>query len=364
MDESKRMGIDVLGPEVNESFKNFMVNKKGQIRFGLAAIKGVGAAAVENIIKERVENGQYSNVYDFVERVNLSSVNKRVLDALIFSGATDNIGKYKRIRYIENTNEGIPFIDVLLKYGNKMQQGADANQNSLFGGDSAVEVQKPEPPIVKDEWSQLAKLNKEKELIGIYLSAHPLDSDKHVISAVCNTKLSNLVEINKLKGKDIKIAGMITNVEHRTTKAGKPWGNITIEDFSDSFKIPFFSKQYLQFKQFFEIGYKLYIIGRAESRYNSPNEFEFRVKKINMLSDMSVKSIAIKLPIERLTEEFVEEFATLSKENKGESNLQFLIFEPSSRIWIQMQSKNNRIEVNEKVLNYIKDEQQLEYKMF
>ncbi len=362
MDESKRMGIDVLGPDVNESFKNFMVNKKGSIRFGLAAIKGVGAAAVENIIEERQENGHYKDVYDFVERVNLSSVNKRVLDALIFSGAVDNIGRYKRIRYIENSTEGIPFIDVLLKYGAKMQQ--QYSGASLFGGESAIAIQKPEPPQVKEDWSKMAKLNKEKELIGIYLSAHPLDTDKHVISAVCNTSLANLSDIVKHKGKDIKIAGMVTKVENRLTKAGKPWGNITIEDFSDSFKIAFFSKQYLEYKQFFEQGYKLFIIGKAESRYNNPNEFEFRVKKINMLTDMSIKSIAIKIPIEKLTDQFVEDFSVMTEENKGETNLKFLIYEPESKIWVQMESRSSKIEVNEKVLDYLKNEDSLEYKMF
>ena len=361
MDESKRMGIDVLGPDVNESFKNFMVNKKGAIRFGLAAIKGVGSAAVENIIEERA-NGHFKDVYDFVERVNLSSVNKRVLDALIFSGAVDDIGKYKRIRYIENSTEGIPFIDVLLKYGAKMQQ--QDSGASLFGGNSAATIQKPEPPILKEDWSEMAKLNKEKELIGIYLSAHPLDSDKHVISAVCNTTLANLADIAKHKGKDIKIAGMVTNVESRITKTGNPWGNITIEDFTDSFKIAFFSKQYLEFKQYFEQGYKLFIIGRAESRYNSPTELEFKVKKINMLNDMSIKSIAIKVPIGKITDKFVEDFSTLTEENKGVTSLQFLIYEPESKVWVQMQSKNSKIEVNAKVLDFIDNEEGIDYKMF
>ena len=364
MDEAKRMDIDVLGPEVNESYKNFNVNKAGAIRFGLAGIKGVGEAAVELIVKEREENGNFADIYNFIERVSSSAVSKRVLEPLIYSGAMDSIRKYKRIRYFAKVTDDTTFIDVLLKYGNRMKLENGSSQDSIFGDSSEAQVKLPIPPEIQNDWSMLEKLDKEKELIGIYLSAHPLDSEKFVIQSKCNTSLSQLKDVNSLNGNEIKVAGIVTKVEHRTTKAGKPWGNFTIEDFTDSHKFPLFSKQYLSFKQFFTPGYKLFVTGRIEPRYNNPNEFEFRTKKINMLSDMQLRSLAIKIPIEKISEEFITEIKTLAEENKGSSNLQFLVYEPESKIWLQMGSRNTKVEINDKIIDYLKTHEELEYKMF
>ena len=364
MDESKRMGIDVLGPDINESFKHFTVNKKGSIRFGLVAIKGVGEAAVENIIEERNENGNFTDIYNFVERVNMSFVTKRVLEPAIYSGAMDNILKHKRIRYFGKVDSDTTFIDVLLKYGNKMQLENDSNQNSIFGEAGDTQIQKPQPPEIKEDWTQLERLNKEKELIGIYLSAHPLDNDKFVINAHCNAKLSQLKNPKNMNGNDIKIAGLVTEVQHKTTKTGKPWGNFTIEDFSDTYKIFLFSKLYLNFKQYLTPGYKLHITGKFESRYNNPRELQFTTKKINMLSDMKIKSLAIKIPIAQLTDEFITDIHQITEESKGDANLQFLVYEPDTKVWIQMASGNHKIEVSEKIIDFLKEKEAVEYKIF
>ena len=364
MDESKRMGIDVLGPDINESYKHFTVNKKGSIRFGLVAIKGVGEAAVENIIEKRNEDGNFLDVYNFVERVNLSFVTKRVLEPAIYSGAMDNILKHKRIRYFGSVDADTTFIDILLKYGNKMQLDNDSNQNSIFGESADAQIKKPEPPEIKDDWTQLERLNKEKELIGIYLSAHPLDTDKVLINAHCNVELSQLKIPNKWNGNEIKIAGLVTDVQHKTTKTGKPWGNFTLEDFSDTYKINLFSKPYLNFKKYLTPGYKLYVTGKFEPRYNNPSEFQFNIKKINMLSDMKIKSLAIKVPIENLTDDFITDIHQLTEENKGDANLQFLVYEPETKVWLQMASSNSKINVSEDIINYLKEKKEVEYKIF
>jgi len=235
MDDCKFHNIDVLGPEVNESYNKFIVNKNGQIRFGLAAVRGLGEGPVEAIIEERDANGYYKDVYDFVERVNLNTVNKRVLEALVLSGAFDTMSNFKRSDYFKNVEGNGTFIEALLKYGSKMQQENDPNQISLFGNaqNSMIQVKRPEPMAGGDEWSEIEILNKEKEFIGIYLTDHPLSKQKHIIKTITTTELANLEDLKSFKDKEIKIAGLVTEVQHRFTKSGKPWGNFTIEDFSN-----------------------------------------------------------------------------------------------------------------------------------
>ena len=263
MDDSKHGGIDVLGPDINESFSKFNVNNKGQIRFGMEAVKGLGVGAVNTIVEERNKNGQFNNIYDFVERVNLSSVTKRALEALVLSGGFDSIlGEFKRGDFLKNTGDNQIFIDVLLKYGNKMQSENDSAQNSLFGdAEDSIQIKKPIPPPGEVEWTELQKLNKEKEYIGIYLSSHPLAKNKHIIDANTNTKLADLSNLATFVGKDIRIAGIVNAVEHRFTKAGKPWGTLAVEDFSGAYKIALFSKQYVEYKNFLEKGFKVFIKG-------------------------------------------------------------------------------------------------------
>ncbi len=362
MDECKRMGLQVLGPDVNESFLRFTVNKKGAIRFGLAAIKGVGGAAVENIIAERENNGTYNDIYNFFERVNPASINKRITEGLVVSGGFDNLGNIKRSQYFEDVENGTNLLESLMKYGNKMQSSKNSNANSLFGGSAAAVVKRPEPKN-GDTWSELEKLNKEKELIGIYLSSHPLDKEMHIIKANCSALLSELNDLKPFKDRDIKIAGIVSAVEHKTTKTGSPWGSITIEDFSDSFKVSFFSKQYTELKKFLILGSKLFIVGRVEARYNNPQELEFKVKTLQMLSDMNINSLAVKIPINVLNEHFIEELHNIVEQNKGKADLKFLIYEQQTRVWVQLASKSYKIEVNNNIIDFLNENQGIEYKI-
>ncbi len=364
MDDCKQQNISVLGPDVNESFNKFTVNKKGQIRFGLSAVKGLGEGPVAEIIAERNKNGEFKDVYDFVERMDANSLNKRVLEALILSGGFDSISEFKRNEFFKESDEGQTFIEALIKYGNKIKSDNNSSQASLFGAaNDAIQIKKPVPQSNGDDWTELEKLNKEKEYVGIYLSNHPLAKDKHIIDANTNIKLSDLQNLNRFAGKELKIAGIVNSAEQRFTKAGKPWGSLTIEDFSGSFRIAFFSKQFVEFKNFMETGYKLFITGKVEPRYNNPSEYEFKVKTIKLLDEMNIKSIAIKLKLEDISDSKTQELKELFEQNKGEALLKFLIWDPESKIWVQMASKNTKVDINENLTNYFKREN-ITYKLF
>lgn len=358
MDECKRMGMPVLGPDVNESNLKFTVNKDGAVRFGLAAIKGVGENASLDIIKEREENGNFNDIFDFVERVNLRSVNKRNIESLSLAGAFDSFTEIKRHQFFAENEKEQVFIDTLVKYGANMQSRS-SSAPSLFGAESGTEIETPKPTIPQcEEWSKLQKLNKEKELIGIYLSAHPLDDYKLEIKHACNITLSDFEDLSKHQNKELKVAGIITTVEERTTKTGNPFGSMTLEDYTDSYRFMFFSKDYLKLKQYFTEGYSILMKGKVMPRYNNPNEFEFKANTIEMLSDLQGKAfnkISLKLSIDNLDENIIAEIQQKVEDNKGNATLNFLIFEPASKIWVQMFSRTHKVNVSPELIQFLED---------
>ncbi len=366
MDECKRMGLPVLGPDVNESFMNFTVNKSGALRFGLGGIKSVGEAAVMEIIANRKEKGPLKNIYEFVERVNSGTVSKRTFEALALAGAFDSFKEVKRSQYFAPVDNENNYLEALLKYGSKIQNDNRSTVN-LFSTGAKIEVKKPDAPICED-WSQLEKLNKERELIGIYLSSHPLDVYKIGIQTYCNTTLGDFQEMQKLNGKEIKVAGMVTAVEHKTTKTGNPFGSITIEDFTDSYKITFFSKEYLDFKKYFTVGYALLLRGKTQKRFGDEKELEFKPTSIELLSDVKekmIQSLAIKIPIDQLSDELIIDLQQLADQNKGKTELKFVVYDPSTKIWVQMASKSYKINVTEQIMEFLQSKQPaLEYKVF
>ncbi|RLD85885.1 MAG: DNA polymerase III subunit alpha [Bacteroidetes bacterium] len=365
MDECKRMGLNILGPDVNESHVRFNVNKQGALRFGMAAIKGVGEAAVEQIIDVRQE-GEFKDVFDFVERVNLRTVNKRNLEGLVVSGALDSLGDIRRSQYFASYNGNGLFVEELIKYGNRVQNEAAVPQQSLFGGDAVIEKKKPDIPIA-DEWDKIDRLNREKELIGVYLSAHPLDDYKLEIDTWCNSKLSQFSDLTVLKGRDLKVAGIVTKVEHRTTKNGKPFGSISIEDYSDSYRLVLFGNQYLDFKKFFTEGYYLALRGKVQHRFNKEeNELEFNISQIEMLSEIKEKafnSLAIKIPVENLTDDLIGEVQSITEKHKGNIMLKFLIYEPSTKVWVQMFSRTHRVQITQDLVQYLEKRPEIDFKI-
>lgn len=290
MDECKAMGMQVLGPDVNESILKFSVDKNKNIRFGLGAVKGVGESAVLNIIEERKKNGPYKNIFDFVERVNLTACNKKNIESLALAGAFDNFG-IQREQFFAETGKGEVFLDTLVRYGNKFQMDKNSAANSLFGGDDLlVAIAKPEIPVCQ-RWSDLERLNKEKELIGIYLSAHPLDEYRIVLTYVCNTGMAEINDRESLKGREMLLGGIVTDFREGMTKTGKPYGVVKIEDFTGSGEIALFGNNYIEYSKYCKPGMYLLITARVEPRRWNENELDFNIGSIRLLQDEKDKLI-------------------------------------------------------------------------
>ena len=367
MSEAGRMGLDVLLPDVNESFNNFMVNKKGQIRFGLGGIKNVGTSAVEDIVKEREENGKYKSFFDFIERVNLSSVNKRTIEALAYAGAFDELDSLKRSQYFaESGNEGNNFIEECIKYGGKLKNGSDENQGNIFGNDK-IEIKKPDIPDA-EEWNKLDRLKLEKEVIGIYLSEHPLEEYELEIATFCNADIADLANLKTLQGKEIRIAAIIKDLFHGTTKTGKPYGSITVEGFKAEHRLYFFGHDYVNFRKFFIKDTSVILTGKVQKRWNAKDdsEIEFKVSQMELLTEVKnkmIKKITITVPVETISSEFSENISAVLTTNKGKQNLEFKVFDKEKNMSLKMFSRTKKIKVNKKLIQKLSEFSDIEIQL-
>lgn len=363
MEECRRMGVPVLGPDVNESYATFSVNKTGQIRFGLNAIKGVGEAAVEAIIQERA-NGPYESIFDLTKRVNLRAVNKKTLEALALAGGFDCFQNITRAQYFASGSDEIPTIEKAIRYGNSVQANAASNVMSLFGAVSGVVL--PEPPIPSAEpWNLMQQLNSEKEMVGMYLSGHPLDPYKIEIDKLTTNKISDLSDLSPFKGKEVKIAGVVTSADHRVTKTGKNYGSFTIEDFSGNHQLVLFQDTYINFRRYMEPGYFIYIKGRVDNRWGKENDFELKVQGIEMLNEVRDKyfnKITIQLELNKLNGSMLQQFQNLPKEKPGNCILNFDIIDTEESTSIRLLSTKIKFSPNNDVLKWL-DELNVTYKL-
>ena len=313
MDECKRMGLSVLAPDVNESYNDFTVNSHGQIRFGMAAIKGVGEAAVEKIIEEREKNGPYKDVYDFIERIDYKSVNKKTIENLVTAGGLDSFG-YHRAQYLHLVDATTTVLDNLVNYGQKNQQDSMNLQATLFGELDGFEVTKPNIPDC-EPWHDYEKSKKEKELIGIYLTSHPLDPYKLEMQLLCTPVEELNSGLETFKGKEINIAGIITAKREGKTKTGKDFGILTLEDFSGTYELAFFGKDYTDFRQYFIDETAIYVKGKVGPKWGKEgNELTFTIQKVGLLealTENAIRSITLQVDIEKLTLETVTEIHEL-----------------------------------------------------
>ncbi len=365
MDETRRMGIEVLGPDINESDVKFTVNKDGNIRFGLGAIKGVGENAVLQLIEEREKNGLYSDIYDFVGRVNLNSVNKKTLEAMAVAGAFDLFQGISRAQYFALDAKGSSFIESLIRFGNNLKNVVQSSQNTLFGESGGFTIIKPEPPSCPD-WPKLEKLNKEKEVIGIYLSSHPLDEFRLEINTFTNATLAELQNMRDFLDRDVTIAGMVIDTKSGIGKNGKPYGSVVIQDYTDSLRIMTFDKEYVEYSKFFIMGYYLLIKGRVQKRRFNDEELEFRIKTINLLSsvkDELIKTVTLKVETENLNKQFIAELTEFIKENPGETELRFIFYDSDDKISLPMFSRNVRVRLNNELISFLDDHPSIEYKV-
>ncbi|HPD87183.1 MAG TPA: DNA polymerase III subunit alpha, partial [Proteiniphilum sp.] len=323
MDECKAMGMNVLCPDVNESFLKFSVNSEGDVRFGLAAIKSVGQGAANDIIAEREKNGPYADIFDFVERVNISSCNKKTVEALALAGAFDSLPGIHREQFVAANSKGEEFLETLIRYGSKYQQDKLEAMTSLFGDDSSFQIARPEIPQAA-RWSDLERLNKERDLIGIYLSAHPLDDYEFILKYVCNADTQRLQDLESLNGLDITFGGIITAVREGQTKRGSPYTIFKIEDYAGSYEIALFSDDSVNFGRYARIGLSVYIAGKVQSKRYRENELEVKITSISLLSEVKdklVSKITIQIPLTKLNDTTVAELSALMKNNSGNSLL-------------------------------------------
>jgi len=365
MDECKRMGLAVLSPDVNESHLKFTVNKSGAIRFGLGAIKGVGESAVQSIVEERTKNGDFKDIFDFVERGGSSAVNKRTIEALVIAGAFDAFS-FTRSQYLQTDATGSSVIETLLKYGGKVKGESNAAP-SLFGETHSVEASKPDIPKC-EELPKVKQLGMEKEYIGIYLSAHPLDEFKIEIKSFCNTTLSQFQNIKDLNNKDIAIAGIVTEVKKAIGKNGKPWGSITIEDYTDSYRHTFFGSDFVNFSNYFVEGYSLIIKGKVQkNEYRKDKEEpELKIASIDLLSNTKetmIKSLSLKFQVQELTPDVIKQIQILAEQNKGKTILKFLIYDNSSKVWVEMFSRTHKVNLTSEFVNFLELHKEIDYKI-
>ncbi|MCC8089744.1 MAG: DNA polymerase III subunit alpha [Rikenellaceae bacterium] len=360
MDECKRMNLNVKGPDVNASMMQFSVDSEQNVRFGLAAIKGVGEAAVANIIETRKTGGRFTSIYDFVERVNLQAVNKKTIENLVLAGAFDSITDNTRCSFFAADSKGTVFLETLIRYGSRMQKESNNSQQSLFGGDTASnDIQKPIPPVC-EEWHKLEKLGREKEVIGIYLSAHPLDDYSAIIRNFCNTTLSDLNDLEAMRNRDFTVAGIVTSVQNLMTNNGKPFGRLTIEDYSDSYQFTLFGKDYEQFRRFFYENYYLLIKGKVKPRPYNETELEPKINSISMLSDVQdgmINEIMITIPIGDITPEFIKTFTETVNSNPGKSILRVRIYDESQDVSLGMTSRILRVSASNGLLSFLENNQ-------
>lgn len=353
MDECKAMGINVLGPDINESNFKFSVNSDGDIRFGLAAIKGVGETAVQNILEERKTNGAFKDIFQFVERVNLSVCNKKTIESLSLSGAFDTLPDIQREHFFSVNAKGGIFIETLMKYGNKYQTDKAQASHSLFGEDTFFEIAQPDLPQI-EKWSDLERLSKEKELIGIYLSAHPLDEYYVLLKYVCNTPIGELENRKEQENREVIFGGIVTGVREGFTKQGKPYMIIKLEDFDSSGEIPLFGEDYINFSKFGKEGLSLLVRARTQkSRYY--DKIDLKINQIQLLNDAHglVSSLRIKIPLEEVTNTFIHELWLLTQNNIGNTLLYMDIF--TEKMSVSMISRGTKIAVNKELISFLED---------
>ena len=365
MDECKAMNIRVLGPDVNESNLKFTVNKDGDIRFGLGAVKGVGETAVQSIIDERQKNGPYANVFDLVQRVNLNACNRRAMESMALAGALDSFADLKREQYFAMTNKNEPFLDTLLRYGNRYQADQAAAFNSLFGGENMVEIATPAIPQA-ESWSDLERLNKERELVGIYLSAHPLDDFQIILEQVCNTTMKELEDVPSLATREITMGGMVTSLRTGNSKNGNPYGIVKIEDYSGTAEIPFFGQDWVNYQGYLGERTFLYMKARCQPKRFKPEELELKITSIELLPDVKdqlLEKLTITVPLDALDKTLVMELSELTQKSPGKTELCFNIVDNGTKQAIGLKSTNTKISVSRELISFINQHEELEFRI-
>jgi DNA polymerase-3 subunit alpha len=365
MDECKSLGIATLGPDVNESYEKFGVNKKGEIRFGLAAIKGLGDGAALAIIEEREKNGLYKDIYDFAQRVNIGAVNRKAFESLALSGGFDSFN-IPRESFFVTDGRGQSFLDVIVRYGQLYQNEKAQAQNSLFGDTEMVEI--ANPPIPKAEaWSTIERLNRERELVGIYLSAHPLDDFSFILESVCNTHCNELSDLSSLAQREkVTLGGIVTGVRSKFYKNGKPYGVVTIEDFEGTGEFALFGEDWGKWKGLLIEGSTVFVSGKCQPRKYDEKLYSFYVSDIQYLQtvkDNQIEKFTISFKGSSMTPETVDEISNIIADSPGNTELYFKITDTTQKNNVLLHAKDKTINVSNKLILYINSQENMSYQI-
>jgi len=353
MEECKRMGIAVLGPDVNESMLKFTVNPEGAIRFGMGALKGVGENAVRAILREREENGKYSSVFGFAKRVDLRACNKKAFESLALGGCFDGFDQAHRAQYFTEDINGKPFLENLVRFGASFQESKNSAQVSLFGESSEVQIPEPSVPHA-ESWGTLEKLRREKEIVGIYISGHPLDDFKLEMQHFCNIEINELVDREKLIGKEIRFAGILTEVAHLTTKNGKPYGKFTIEDYNGSETVFLFGDDYLNAKSHLSPDWFVYFKGKVErNKWKEDGRPDLKIHQVELLQELREKianKIEVEIDFHQIDDTLVADLHSLFERNPGSCGLMLTVVDSQRKIKIPMRSKTIQVELTDDLI--------------
>ena len=369
MEECKRMKLSVLGPDVNESYYKFSVNQDNAIRFGMGAIKGVGHGAVKTIVSKRKSEGKFVSIFDFAKRIDLRAANKKAFENLAYAGAFDGFGKAHRAQYFHAEGDGITFLEKTIKYAHRFQESKNSAQVSLFGEFSAVQIDEPIIPPC-EPWGTMEKLAKEREVVGIYISGHPLDDFKIEMQNFCNGTLAAFKQLSQYINKEITFGGVVTEVQHRVSKQGKGWAAFTVEDYLGNHEFRIFGEEYLKFRHFLLQNSFVYIRAfvkegwtNRETGLKGDPRIQFNnFQLLHDVMDVYAKKLSIKLQIEQLSAAQIDEIRDILIAHKGNSRLQFTIFDNDEKIQLSMNSRKQKIKISQELLSALTD-QKILYKL-
>ncbi|MGB0366521.1 MAG: DNA polymerase III subunit alpha [Flavobacteriaceae bacterium] len=362
MEECRRMGLKVLGPDVNESFYKFTVNDDQAIRFGMGAVKGVGRGAVETIIEHRKE-GKYSSIFDLTQRIDLRAANKKALENLTLAGGMDSFGNTHRAQYFNPDGDGVTFLEKAIRYGAKHQESLNSSQTNLFGEDSALQVEEIRIPPC-NSWGTLERLKQEKEVVGIYLSAHPLDDFKREMKHFSSAPLTVLNDLDPLVNRELSFAGIVNGVDHKISKNGRGWATFQLEDFDDQYEFKIFGEEYLKYRHFLMpngfIRAKVKIVegwpNRETGKVGAPR---IQFLTFEMLHDTlanNVKRLTLQLDLQELNSEKIQQISEIIQSHKGDKVLMVDVFHNAEKIKLTLPSRKQKVEVSNELLAHLEDE--------
>ncbi|WP_025663432.1 DNA polymerase III subunit alpha [Aquimarina megaterium] len=363
MEECKRMKLDVLGPDVNESYRKFSVNKDGAVRFGMGAIKGVGTGAVATIVESRKEDGPYRSIFDLAKRIDLRAANKKAFESLALAGGFDSFSETHRGQYFHEEGDGVTFLEKAVRYGSKFQESENSSQVSLFGESSDVQIPEPIVPPC-EEWGTMEKLAREKEVVGIYLSGHPLDDFKYEMKYFCNGTLLNFADLESNINREISFGGVISNVEHRTSKNGKGWATFVIEDYNTAHEFRIFGEEYLKHRPFLVKSTFVYAkafikegwVNRDTGKKGDPRIQFNSFQLLHDVMETYARKLTIQMDINELSDSRIDNLKELLTEHSGNHTLNFVIYEMAEQLKLHMPSRKQKVNISQELLIALEDE--------